>query len=186
MRCSGPAPPCWSGCWAPTSRTRTPPSRAPAGRACSARDRGPSSSSRCWAAWCWSGSILLPAVPARPRSARHRAGHRGHSVLAGRAAAAGAGRQRAPFARGRALLEELAGLAVSVKSVERQAELIGADCAGREESDRLQAALRGFPPAAGERSRRCTSRSTAPDSGHARRRAGGVPARPRRRRGRAK
>ena len=56
----------------------------------------------------------------------------------------------APFARGRALLEELAGLAVSVKSVERQAELIGADCAGREESDRLQAALRGFPPAAGE------------------------------------
>ena len=55
-----------------------------------------------------------------------------------------------PFARGRALLEELAGIEVSVKAVERQARAVGADVAARAESDRLQAALRGFPPRPGE------------------------------------
>jgi len=55
-----------------------------------------------------------------------------------------------PFARGRELLEELAGVAVSVKAVERQAQAIGSDLAARAESDRLQAALRGFPPQSGE------------------------------------
>lgn len=55
-----------------------------------------------------------------------------------------------PFARGRQLLEELAGIAVSVKAVERQAEAIGSDLAARAEADRRQAALRGFPPQTGE------------------------------------
>jgi nucleotide-binding universal stress UspA family protein len=56
----------------------------------------------------------------------------------------------APFASGRALLEELAGIAVSVKAVERQARATGADLAARAESDRLQAALRGFVQQPGE------------------------------------
>ena len=56
----------------------------------------------------------------------------------------------APFARGRALLEDLAGVQVSVKAVERQAEDIGSDLAEQEESGRRQAELRGFPPVAGE------------------------------------
>ena len=55
-----------------------------------------------------------------------------------------------PFARGRALLAELAGIAVSAKAVERQAHAIGSDLAARAESDRCQAALRGFPPQPGE------------------------------------
>ena len=55
-----------------------------------------------------------------------------------------------PFARGRELLAELAGIAVSFKAVERQAQAIGSDLAARAESDRLQAALRGFPPQSGE------------------------------------
>ena len=55
-----------------------------------------------------------------------------------------------PFARGRALLEELAGIAVSGKAVERQAHASGSDLAARTESDRCQAALRGFPPQPGE------------------------------------
>ena len=53
------------------------------------------------------------------------------------------------FVRGRALLEELAGIEVSVKAVERQAQAIGSDLAARAESDRCQAALRGFPPQTG-------------------------------------
>jgi len=53
------------------------------------------------------------------------------------------------FVRGRALLEELAGIAVSVKAVERQAQAVGSDLAARAESERLQAALRGFPPQTG-------------------------------------
>ena len=55
-----------------------------------------------------------------------------------------------PFARGRELLAELAGIAVSVKAVERQAEAIGSDLAARAEAGGLQAALRGFPPQTGE------------------------------------
>ena len=55
-----------------------------------------------------------------------------------------------PFARGRELLAELAGIEVSVKAVERQAQAIGSDLAARAESDRRQAALRGFPPQTGE------------------------------------
>ena len=51
-----------------------------------------------------------------------------------------------PFARGRALLEEVAGIEVSVKAVGRQAQAIGSDLAARAESDRRQAAPRGFPP----------------------------------------
>ncbi len=54
------------------------------------------------------------------------------------------------FARGRVLLAELTGVEVTVKAVERQARAIGADVAARAESDRLQAALRGFPPQPGE------------------------------------
>ena len=54
-----------------------------------------------------------------------------------------------PFARGRELLAELAGIAVSVKAVQRQAQAIGSDLAARAESDRRQAALRGFPPQTG-------------------------------------
>ena len=53
------------------------------------------------------------------------------------------------FGRGRALLAELAGIEVSVKAVERQAQAIGSDLAARAESARLQAALRGFPPQTG-------------------------------------
>ena len=54
-----------------------------------------------------------------------------------------------PFARGRALLAELAGVEVSVKAVERQAEAIGSDLAAQAESDRWKAALREFPPLPG-------------------------------------
>lgn len=54
-----------------------------------------------------------------------------------------------PFARGCELLAELAGIAVSVKAVQRQAQAIGSDLAARAESDRRQAALRGFPPQTG-------------------------------------
>ena len=53
------------------------------------------------------------------------------------------------FARGRALLAELAGIEVSAKAVERQAEAIGSDLAAQAESDRRQAALRAFPPQRG-------------------------------------
>ena len=55
-----------------------------------------------------------------------------------------------PFGRGRALLEQAAGVQVSVKAVERQAEAIGSDVAGREESARRQAVLQQFPPRQGE------------------------------------
>ncbi len=55
-----------------------------------------------------------------------------------------------PFVRARALLEELTGLQVSVKAVERQSRAIGSDLALRVESDRRQADLRGFPPQPGE------------------------------------
>ena len=48
-----------------------------------------------------------------------------------------------------ALLEELAGLQVSVKSVERQAEAIGRALATRQETDRQGAERLGFPPQAG-------------------------------------
>ena len=55
----------------------------------------------------------------------------------------------APFAQGQALLAELAGLQVSVKSVERKAEAVGGAFAARQETDRQGAALLGFPPQAG-------------------------------------
>ena len=54
-----------------------------------------------------------------------------------------------PFAQGQTLLAELAGVAVSVKAVERHAEAIGADLAARHEAGRQQAALLQFPPPAG-------------------------------------
>ena len=49
------------------------------------------------------------------------------------------------FQRGRLLVAELAGIAVSSKAVERQAEAIGGDLAARADSARLQAALAEFP-----------------------------------------
>ena len=49
------------------------------------------------------------------------------------------------FQRGRLLLAELAGIAVSSKAVERQAEAIGTDIAARADSARLQAELAEFP-----------------------------------------
>ena len=55
-----------------------------------------------------------------------------------------------PFARGRELLADLAGIPVSVKAVEREAEAIGRDLAERLESQRRQADLRGFPQQTGE------------------------------------
>ncbi len=49
------------------------------------------------------------------------------------------------FERGRLLLAELAGIAVSSKAVERQSEAIGTDIAARADSARRQAALAEFP-----------------------------------------
>ena len=56
----------------------------------------------------------------------------------------------APFAQGRALLQDLAGVEVSVKSVERKTAAIGSDLAAQQETARRQAALRNFPPQPGE------------------------------------
>ena len=56
----------------------------------------------------------------------------------------------APFARGREVLAELAGIPISVKAVGREAGAIGRNLAERLESQRRQADLRGFPQQTGE------------------------------------
>ena len=165
-RCSEPERACWSNCW---KNPRTPAKRrcARAAQRCAAQGPRPKrlvsllgsvSLRRLYyhCRHCWRGTAPFDSALDIAGTQYSPGVRRLLAVVGG----------ETPFARGRELLAELAGIAVSVKAVERQAEAIGSDLAARAESARLQAALRGFPPTAASRFPPSTSRWTAPASGH--------------------
>ena len=101
-----------------------------------------------------SGAQLPPLLLVHPKSRRPvsggcRTGHREHGVFSPGAPHACPSGPGAPFDRGREQIQILAGLEVTTKSVERTAEVIGADIVQREQRETQKARQLDLPVIAG-------------------------------------